>query len=526
MLIKCRPIGCKRTRMSDSTSMWLAALKWSGGSLLAGGMLAGCANYAGIEPQQQLTPISQLSASQVIGHSPVSPAVWPARAWWKQLGDPKLDDLIEEALSDSPDIAVAQARLRSANAAIATARAGELPTVDADAEVSRARVSKAEDPFGQGNFYSTTRSLLVSFNYDLDLWGGNRAAWEAALGSARAQEIEYQAARLTLSANVARAYVSLANAYAMRDVAQRQLDRAQRINDINDELVQAGLNNQSQSLQSRVTVATARQSLESSEQAIRSERISLAILLGKGPDRGSEIPRPLDLTPAIDALPSMIPAELIGHRPDVVAARWRVEAASQRIKQAKAQFYPNINLSAMAGFRSVLGDYFFSEAAKSGSVTPAISLPVFEGGRLRANLESTDADYDLAVAQYNQTIVSALGEVADDITTLQSVDQQRQSQQQAVDNARSAYQLSEERYRAGLADYLQVLSTEQQLLTAEQILTQLNTQRLDRSVRLVQALGGGLSLDPVVPHHDNGFPSAPNPAASSIKQSRGSSNGS
>ncbi len=212
----------------------------------------------------------------------------------------------------------------------------------------------------------------------------------------------------------------------------------------------------------------------------------------------------------------MIPAELIGHRPDVVAARWRVEAASKSIEAAKARFYPNINLSAMAGFRSVLGDYFFSEAAKSGSVTPAISLPIFDGGQLRANLESTDADYDLAVARYNQTIVSALGEVADDITTLQSLDRQRASQQNALESARSAYSLAEERYRAGMADYLDVLSSEQQLLSAEQKLSQLDTQRLDRSVQLVQALGGGLSLDNGAAQGDGGIAPAPGPDATPL----------
>lgn len=489
----------------------------SGAAVLAAFALSGCANYAGIEPEQTLTPISQLSVHQVLGDTPVSAAAWPDFDWWKSLGDPRLDGLIREALEDSPDMDVAQARLRSANAAIATARAGGLPTVDASAEISRSRVSAVEDPMGVGNFYSTSRSLLLSFNYDLDLWGGTRAAWEAALGQARAQEIEYQAAGLTLSVNVARAYVSLADAYAMRDVAQRQLDRARRINDINAELQQAGLSNQSDTLQSRVTVANARQSLESAEQAIRSERISLAILLGKGPDRSEDIPRPDELSPAIAALPSVIPAELIGHRPDVVSARWRVEAASQRIKQAKAQFYPNINLSAMAGFRSALGTEFFNEPAKSGSVTPAISLPIFEGGALRAGLESTDADYDLAVAQYNQAVVSAVGEVTDDVTTLQSLEQQLASQQNAVDNARGAYALATERYHAGLANYLTVLSSEQQLLTAEQSLTQLNTQRLDRSIQLVQALGGGLALDAAVPHRDGGFPQAPDPNAVSAR---------
>nr|WP_207233715.1 efflux transporter outer membrane subunit [Salinicola tamaricis] len=365
-------------------------------------LLAGCANYAGISPQATLTPVSRLSAQQVLGETPISPAAWPERAWWRALGDPELNALIDEALADSPDVDAARARLRSANAAIASARASGLPSVDGSAQVSRSRVSEVQDPRGQGNFYSTTRKLMLSFDYDLDLWGGKRAAWRAALGEARAQEIEFHAAALTLSVNVARAYVSLAHAFELRDIANRQLDRAQRIDAINRELQQAGLDNQLQSLQSQVTVANARQTLEAAEQSIRSQRISLATLLGKGPDRGQSIPRPRDLAPAIAALPSVIPAELIGHRPDVIAARWRVEAASQRIKQAKAKFYPNLDLTAMAGFQSPLGDYFFSEAAKSASVTPAISLPIFDGGRLRANLESSDADYDLAVSRYKR----------------------------------------------------------------------------------------------------------------------------
>ncbi len=482
--------------------------------------LAGCANYAGIEPQGRLQPISQLSVQQVLGETPISPAAWPEVDWWNQLGDPVLDDLIEEALRDSPDVEVARARLRSANAAIASARAGLFPTVDGSSQISRSRVSEVEDPKGVGGFYSTSRKLSLSFNYDLDLWGGSRAAWAAALGEARAQEIEYRASALTLSVNVARSYIDLADAYRSRDIAQRQLDRARRIDDINQELLRAGLDNATQSLQSSVTVDNARQSLESAEQAIRSSRISLAILLGKGPDRGEEIARPETLTPAIDALPSVVPAELIGNRPDIVAARWRVEASSQRIKQAKAKFYPNINLSAMAGFQSPAGDYFFSDAAKSASVTPAISLPIFDAGRLRASLESTDADYDLAVAQYNQSLVSAVGEVADDITTLRSIADQRQSQRRAYDNALAAYGLAEERYSAGLANYLDVLSSEQQLLSAEQGLSQLATQQLDRSIQLVQALGGGLKLDLAVPHEAGGFPSAPDPMAISATDTR------
>ncbi|OHV12831.1 hypothetical protein BH688_01990 [Kushneria phosphatilytica] len=475
-------------------------------------LLNGCANYAGIKPQGKLTSLSQLSVEQAIGNSPITPAAWPDRQWWQALGDPTLDKLIHEALANAPDIDVAQARLRSANAAIGTAHSELFPSIDASANVSRSRVSEVEDPQGVGNYRSTTRSLSTSLDFDFDLWGGDRAGWSAALGEARAQEIDYRAAALTLSVNVARRYVSLANAYAVRDVAKRQLKRARQINQINQELHQAGLSNRSETLQSEVSVSSAQQSLESARQSIRSNRISLAILLGKGPDRGVSIPRPEPLSPALMALPSVIPAELVGHRPDVVAARWRVEAASQRIKQARAKFYPNLNLSAMAGFKSALGSYFFEEAAKSQSVTPAISLPIFQGGRLRANLDSTEADYDLAVAQYNQTVLSALGDVTQDITSLRSIAQQREDQQKAVASARGAFDLALERYRSGVTDYVSVLTSEQQLLSAEQTLANLRTSQVDQSVQLVQALGGGLKLDAAVPHYDaGGFLDAPNP---------------
>lgn len=479
--------------------------------LLLAAMMGGCASYDGIEPRGEMVSLNQLSALQAVGDVTISSANWPDRQWWNALGDPHLEALIQEALADSPDMDVAQARLRSANAAVGQAGAQRLPTVDGSAQVSRSRVSEVDDPQGQGNIYSTTRGLSSNFSYDVDLWGGRRAAWSAALGEARATEIDLHEAALTLSVNVARAYVQLAGDYALLDIARQELERAKTIDQTNQQLQQAGLSDQSVRLQSRSSVDSARQSLESAEQAVRSDRISLGVLLGKGPDRGFDIERPQPLSPALLSLPSVVPAKLIGRRPDVVAARWRVESQTQQIKADKAQFYPDLNLSAMAGFSSRLGSYFFSEPAKSWNVSPALSLPIFEGGRLRANLDSTEADYDLAVAQYNQTVISALGTVADTITSVQSLDRQRQSLERSRDNAQQAFDLALERFQAGITNYLQVLSTQQQLFSAQQSLVSLNSQLVDTSIQLVQALGGGFNDRLNVPHASGGFPHAPNP---------------
>ncbi|GHC17055.1 hypothetical protein GCM10010082_05070 [Kushneria pakistanensis] len=479
--------------------------------LLLAALISGCASYEGIEPQGEMIPLNRLSALQAVEDVTISAANWPDRQWWNAMGDPHLEALIQEALADSPDMDIALARLRSANAAVGQARAERLPTIDGSATLSRARVSEVDDPQGQGNLYSTSRGFSSSLDYDVDLWGGRRAAWSAALGEARATEIDLHEAALTLSVNVARAYVQLAGDYALLDIARQELERAQVIDTTNQQLQQAGLSDQSVLLQSRSSVSTARQTLEAAEQAVRSDRISLGMLLGKGPDRGFEVERPQPLSPALLSLPSVVSAELIGRRPDVIAARWRVESLTQQIKADKARFYPNLNLSAMAGFGSRLGSYFFSESAKSWSVSPALSLPIFEGGRLRANLDSTEADYDLAVARYNQTVISALGTVADTITTVQSLDRQRQALEKARDNAQQAFDLAIERFQAGITNYLQVLSAQQQLFSAQQSLVSLNSQLLDTSIQLVQALGGGFDDRLNVPHTPGGYPQAPNP---------------
>uniref|UniRef100_UPI0028A7AD3A TolC family protein n=1 Tax=Pseudomonas sp. TaxID=306 RepID=UPI0028A7AD3A len=193
-------------------------------------------------------------------------------------------------------------------------------------------------------------------------------------------------------------------------------------------------------------------------------------------------------------------------RPDLVAARWRVEAASRDIDASKTRFYPNLNLTASAGIKSVLGDALFGAPSRFFDVGPALSLPIFDGGRRRADLAGRDADYDLAVAQYNQTLVGALGDIGDGITQLRSLDQQILQQQRARDIARSSFDIAMQRYGDGIGNYLDALSVEQQLLQAERELASLNAQRVDSAVLLMQALGGGFQI--------SGSPATPLAAAS------------
>lgn len=452
-------------------------------------LLAACASPHGLHTQGQALDAASLQGPTFSGK--LSPAAWPASDWWNRLGDPQLDALIDEALRSNPDLQVADARARQANAAVLAADAQRQPTLTGNAGVTRSRLARVDDPTGQGDRYSTLRSLSLDGSYHFDLWGGERAAWEAALGRARASEVDRQGARLTLAAEVARAYNDLGLAYATQDLAEQDLKRSRDMLQLGRSRVEAGLDSEYQLQQTQSLEAAAEASLTAASQQVESARIRLAVLLGQGPDRGVSLPRPQLIAPSAVSLPANVPAELIGRRPDLVAARWRVEAASRDIDASKADFYPNLNLSVAAGSKSLLGDAMFGGASRFFSIAPALSLPIFDGGARRAALAGRDADYDLAVAQYNQTLVTALGDIGDVIQRIHSLQRQIEQQQRARDIARSSYDIAMQRYADGIGNYLDALSVEQQLLQSERQLASLQAERIDASVLLMQALGGG-----------------------------------
>jgi NodT family efflux transporter outer membrane factor (OMF) lipoprotein len=193
-----------------------------------------------------------------------------------------------------------------------------------------------------------------------------------------------------------------------------------------------------------------------------------------------------------------VPADLLGRRPDLTAQRWRVEAASKDIASAKAEFYPNVNLAAFIGLQSIGGGGFLTAASRMLGAGPAVTLPIFDAGRLRGNLATKDADYDIAVEQYNQTLADAMREVVDQLASLRSLDEQKRQQADALQTAREAYDLALLRYREGLGTYLQVLSAEQPLLAQESLDADLRARQLELSINLVRALGGGFEAPDAV----------------------------
>lgn len=464
-------------------------------------ILAGCASSRGLAPEDAPLDADTLQSQRTLSDATVSDAAFPRQDWWTALGDSQLDALIAEALAGTPSLDAADARVRQAIAQAGIVDAARKPTLGASAQYSGVQIPETVAPDPLGGSYQGVGVLSLSFKYTFDLWGGEKARWQAAVGQARAAEVDAQAARLTLSSNIARAYVALAQAFAANDVATADHERAQRLLDLGRQRVAAGLDNQLQIRNAESAVASAEQQMQASEHEIETTRNALAALLGKGPDRGRDIARPAELSASSPQVPGVLPSELLGHRPDVVAARWRVESAQHGIKASKAAFYPTVNLSALAGLAAGnLGDLFSSDAlVLQGG--PAISLPIFDGGRLRNQLAHSDADYDLAVATYNQTLVGALREVADALHAARSLDGQIVSATQARDAARSAWDIATSRYRAGLGTQLDVLAAQRPLLELDRQLTVLRAQRLAASIDLDRALGGGLVV--TAPNSEN-----------------------
>ena len=476
--------------------------------------LAGCVSSGGLHPDGQAIAPSSLQTARSLSGVTLSPAAWPQTDWWTGLGDAQLDALMAEALRDNPGLAVADARARAAQAAVGAADAARGPGVNAGASVAGARLPTTVLPakVGGGHF-QVAKYGDVSFKWGLDLWGGKRAAWEAALGSARAAEIETRAARIELSGNVAAAYAQLGYAFTEQDLSRAELARASKARELTRQRVAAGIDNQIQLRQCDAEVASAEQQVALAARAIDAARSSLAVLLGKGPDRGRDIARPQLLQPAELAVPDNLPVDLLGHRADLVAARWRVEAASKDIQAAKTEFLPNVSIGAMAGLITLGGRNLFELPARFYQLGPSISLPIFDGGRLRANLRGRDAQYDLAVAQYNQALVGAVNQVTDGLSALQSLRAQIAAQQRAQDAARGAWQLAQQRYRAGVGSYLEALGVRRQLLAAERGMAALQAQQVERSVQLIQALGGGYRPTPHELPPASAAPAAATPAA-------------
>lgn len=461
-------------------------------------ILGGCASFpSSISPHSHQLDSNKLNAGSALKSAVHQAAPWPSQQWWKAYGDPQLDRLVAEATSGNPSLRIARARVAKVMALSGIAKSSLFPAVQADANFTRQQFTEhqfTKAPYA-GN-WAWNNVATLDFVYDLDLWGKNRNALAAALDSVQVSTAEAQEVQLTLETTVVRVYVQLSLQCRLKDIAQTTLKQQQDILDITRKRLRAGIATELDLRQAETPLPAARAELERISESVELLHNQLSALTGKGPGDGEQISPPALSFNVPVQLPALLPADLLGRRPDVVAQRWRVEATGKGIDVAKAKFYPNINLSAFAGWQSLGFAQFLSPGSLIAGFGPAISLPIFEGGRLRSQLGAATADYDIAVESYNDTLIRALENVADQVVTLRSLTKQRVQINESNTLANRAYDIALKSFRKGLTDYLNVLNAQNQTLLEAQRKVQVEARFLDAYAALMQALGGGVPVTP------------------------------
>ena len=460
--------------------------------------LAGCADMSGIDSTAKLRDAESLGLQRAVAQHEGTLATNAVDArWWTGFGDAQLDALIDEALAGNPNLAVARARLVRAQSAIATAQAADKPQLNGALDASRQRFSSNYIyPAPLGGSIQELGTLQLNGSWEIDFFGKNRAALESAMGTANAAAAEADASRVLLASNVARSYVQWARLNEQLTVARRTLAQREETLQLVRDRVSAGLDTRLELRQSEGGLPEARLQLEAVQEQMALTRNALNALTGQPNSASALVPSAQSAIKSIALIP-VIPADLLGRRADIAAARWRVEASSSEVANAKTQFYPNINLVAFAGFSSIGLGNLLNSGSQQWGVGPAVRLPIFEAGRLRANLRGKTAELDAAVESYNAAVIDAVRDVADQVASLQAIGRQQAEQQSTQGAAESAYDIAVQRYQAGLGNYLNVLTVETSVLAQRRLAVDLAGRALDTQVALIRALGGGYASGPV-----------------------------
>ncbi|HET8611343.1 MAG TPA: efflux transporter outer membrane subunit [Sphingomonas sp.] len=453
-------------------------------------LLAGCAAVPHEAPRvAQVRPAS-------LGLASDAPAI--AADWWTTFGDPQLDRLIATGLAGNPSLAGALARVRAAEAAVGVARADQSPQVTADGQALYQRFSEHyiyPPPYAGTRRWTPT--LQANLDWNLDLFGRQRAMVEQASAGAEAARLDAAAARLTISTSIAETYIGLARAERQITVADGFVKTRRQALDLTRSRIRNQLASQFELKQTETLLAEAEQARTRATAGRDVLVHALAALVGRGADFYGQVTPPTLALGSPPSVPEVLPADLLGRRPDLLAGQARIDAAAAGRKVARADFLPNVSIQALAGLASIgLGNFFGLSSGVYGA-GPAIHLPIFEGGKLRARYKGATADLDKAVADYDEAVLTAMRQAADAVTQVRAADTDLAEQRRIVAGLRDTVHLDQVRVSTGLGSRLDAIDSGFRLLEAEQALVDLQAQALTRRIQLVAALGGG--FDPTRP---------------------------
>ncbi|WP_010215390.1 efflux transporter outer membrane subunit [Sphingomonas sp. PAMC 26621] len=415
-----------------------------------------------------------------------------AADWWTAFKDPQLDTLVTMGLAANPSLDRALARVRMAQATLGVRRGDQLPQVTLDGQSTYQRFpdrSLYPPPFA-GNAYPTT-SVQANLNWNLDLFGRQRALVAGARADVAAAALDAAAARLMVSTSIAQAYVGLARADQLIRVADSFVaTRRQALGFVNSR-IRNKLASQFELRQAETLLAEADQART---RAVAQRELlvhAIAALVGRGADFYPQIASPKLAFDAPPMVPAMLPADLLGRRPDLLAGQARIDSAAAGRKVARADFLPNVSIQALAGFAALGLGSFFDLGARTYGAGPAIHVPIFEGGKLKAQYRGATAALDEAVAAYDDAVLGAVRDSADALTQVRATDQDTLAQRRVVAGLRETVRLDQVRVSTGLGSQLDSIDAGFRLLEAEQALVGLQSDALTRRIQLIAALGGG-----------------------------------
>jgi NodT family efflux transporter outer membrane factor (OMF) lipoprotein len=421
-------------------------------------------------------------------HSPAATGE-PVAKWWTTLNDPELTSLEQRAVAANLDLKIAASRVLEARAARKATRADLLPSVSSNSTVERERLRVAPvfPAFESGIF-----QMGFDASWEIDLFGGRRKALAASTADAAAMEEARRDALVSLTAEVARNYAELRGFQKRLDITERNLQLQRDSLDLTKARAEAGLGTQLDVERQNTQLESTGAAIPALKSAIAQTIHRLSVLLGEEPGKLLEELSTVKPLPSIPVeVPAGLPGDLLKRRPDIREAGARIDAETARLGVAHADLFPKIFLNGAAGRQAFNASGLTLGASNFFSLGPAMSLPIFTGGKLRANIAAQKERLDQAVTEYQSTVLHSLEETEDALTAYAREKERRERLAAAVESSRLAVSLSTEVYTRGLADFLTVLDAQRQQLSAEDDLAQSDTAVVSNLVALYKALGGG-----------------------------------
>lgn len=455
----------------------------------------GCARVHDEKTALPVTDIAKLRTPEI----PASAMhEWPGSDWWRDYHNPQLNALVEQALKDSPSIAVVQQRVELAKARIKMQEASGGPQLDFGADVERQKMSAEgvmgpfalDDPAaGTTGPWYTSGTYGLQGSYELDLWGKNRAEIQSALGASQAKQAELAEARLMVSSAVVELFWDIQTYMALHQTLLDLREQEAIIAKTDQQLYAQGVRSSVDDTSTKIRMSKIDEKIDVSKGRLQLLQTSLQAMLGlKSP---AVHLKPVALPPVRESLPPRLGYELLARRPDLQAAHWVIESSLSAVDAAHAAFYPSINLMGFLQYDALhMSDLFRSSAQQMG-VIAGLTLPVFDSGRLNANLDIVRTSSNLSIASYNKAVVDAVTDVVKSASQVQTLSTENAHQQAVVKGSQHLWELTRQRFAVGILSGADVAKAKLPLLQEQATKIQLQGQWISADIRLTRALGGG-----------------------------------